>query len=255
MSQFHDQVVLITGASGGLGREAAKQFAEAGAKLALCDINEAALKDLAGELESSGTEVYQQLCDVTSESQVQDFVKQVALTFGKIDVAINNAGLDPEGTPLIEMPLEDFERMMNINVRGVFLGMKYQLQEMLKQNSGAILNVSSIAGLNGFAGGSAYAASKHAVIGMSKSAAVEYGRYSIRVNAICPGVTQTNMFDRALEGAKDRDTAIKRIGADTCLKRHAQPEEIVRGMLFACDPNNTYMTGHALLMDGGFSAM
>lgn len=255
MSQFQNQVVLITGASGGLGREAAKQFAAAGAKLALSDINENLLKELAEELQAQGSEVFYQSCDVTSESQVEDFVSQTVASFGKLDVAINNAGLDPEGTPLIDMPLEDFERMMNINVRGVFLGMKHQVKAMLKQQSGAILNVSSIAGLNGFAAGSAYTASKHAVIGMSKSAAVEYGRFNIRVNAICPGVTETNMFDRALEGVKDRDTAIKRIGADTCLKRHAQPEEIVRGMLFACDPANTYMTGHSLLMDGGFSAM
>lgn len=133
--------------------------------------------------------------------------------------------------------------------------MKYQLQAILKQGSGAILNVSSIAGVHGFATGSVYAASKHAVIGMSKSATAEYGRMNIRVNAICPGVTQTSMFDRMLEGVKDQETAVKRIGADTCLKRHAQPEEIVRGMLFACDLANTYMTGHALLMDGGFSAM
>lgn len=254
MAQYTDQVVLITGAGGGLGKEAAKQFAAAGAKLALCDINEALLSEVAEQLQAEGIEVLHGLCDVTSEDQVKDFITAVLERYGQIDVAINNAGLDPEATPLVEMSLENFERMMNINVRGVFLGMKHQLPVMLKQGRGAILNVSSIAGLNGFAGGSVYAASKHAVIGMSKSAAVEYGRFNIRVNAICPGVTETSMFERTLAGVKDREVAIKRAGADTCLKRHAQPEEIVRGMLFACDPANSYMTGHALLMDGGFSA-
>jgi len=253
--QYKDQVVMITGASGGLGQEAAKQFAQAGAKLALSDINEALLSEVAAQLTESGAEVYQQVCDVTDELSVQNFVEATVGVFGRIDVAINNAGVDPEATPLVDMPLAKFESMMNINVRGVFLGMKHQIPVMVKQQAGVILNVSSIAGVNGAAYSGVYAATKHAVIGLTKSAAAEYGRKNIRVNAICPGITATNMFDRAIDSLPDREFAIKQIGSDTCLKRHAQPDEIVRGMLFACDPTNTYMTGHALLMDGGFSAV
>lgn len=253
--KYKDQVVMITGASGGLGQEAAKQFAQEGAKLALSDINETLLNEMAAHLTEGGAEVYQQVCDVTDEASVQAFVEATVGAFGRIDVAINNAGIDPESTPLIDMPLVRFEQMMSINVRGVFLGMKHQIPVMLKQQAGVILNVSSIAGVNGAAYSGVYAATKHAVIGMTKSAAAEYGRKNIRVNAICPGITETNMFDRAVESLPDREFAIKQIGSDTCLKRHAQPDEIVRGMLFACDPTNTYMTGHALLMDGGYSAV
>jgi len=253
--KYKDQVVMITGASGGLGQEAAKQFAQAGAKLALSDINEALLNEVAAQLTESGAEVYQQVCDVTDELSVQNFVEATVGAFGRIDVAINNAGVDPEATPLVDMPLTKFESMMNINVRGVFLGMKHQIPVMLKLQAGVILNVSSIAGVNGAAYSGVYAATKHAVIGLTKSAAAEYGRKNIRVNAICPGITATNMFDRAIDSLPDREFAIKQIGSDTCLKRHAQPDEIVRGMLFACDPTNTYMTGHALLMDGGYSAV
>ncbi|MGH1372618.1 MAG: SDR family NAD(P)-dependent oxidoreductase [Cellvibrionaceae bacterium] len=252
---YQDQVVMITGASGGLGQEAAKQFAQAGAKLALSDINEALLIEVAAQLRASGVEVFHQVCDVTNEAAVEQFVAGTLEAFGRLDVAINNAGLDPEATPLIDMSSEAFERMMSINVRGVFLGMKHQIPAMLKHKSGRILNISSIAGVTGHAYGSIYAATKHAVIGMTKSAAVEYGRQNIRVNAVCPGVTETNMFDRAMDALPDRERAIKGVGDSTCLKRHGQPEEVVRGMLFACDPQNTYMTGHALMMDGGFSAI
>ncbi|GAB3106388.1 glucose 1-dehydrogenase [Aestuariicella hydrocarbonica] len=255
MKNYQDQVILITGASGGLGQEAAKQFGKLGAKLALSDINAEKLALLANELREHDIDVLTMVCDVRDEDQVKAFVAATVERFGHLHAAINNAGIDPEHALLADTSLEEYQRTMDINVQGVFLCMKYQIQQMLTQGGGAICNIASVAGVGGAPFMSAYAASKHAVIGLTKSAAFEYGKFNIRVNAVCPFITMTDMFEQTLAQFPDREAALKHFGKTAALKRVAQPEEVVQAMLFACDPNNSYMTGHELVIDGGMTAV
>ncbi|MAZ88057.1 MAG: hypothetical protein CL693_10450 [Cellvibrionaceae bacterium] len=255
MSNYQNQVVLITGAGGGLGAEAARQFGEQGAKLAISDINEDKLEQTSAELKTQGFNVFSRLCDVTHEDDVKAFVDGCVEHFGRLDAAINNAGIDPAHNLLADTPLDDYQRTMDINVKGVFLCMKYQIPHMVKQGGGAICNIASVAGIGGAPFMSVYAASKHAVVGLTKTASYEYGRQRVRVNCVCPFITMTDMFEQTLAVMPDRDEAIKKLTQGAGLKRPAQPEEIVQAMLFACDQKNSYMTGHELVVDGGMSAI
>lgn len=255
MDNFKDQVVIITGASGGLGKEAAIQFAQQGAKLALCDINLSALNDLSIALSEQGYEVFSQACDVSQEDQVQSFIDNTFTHFGRLDVAINNAGIDPKHSPIADMDTQDFDRVMAINVKGVYLCMKYQIPHLIKQGGGAICNMSSVAGISGAPFMSAYAASKHAVIGLSKSAAHEYGRAGIRINSVCPYITMTDMVEQHLKTLDHPEEVLAKYSKASALRRVAQPEEVARVMLFACDKNNSYMTGQELVVDGGMTAV
>ncbi len=255
MKSYQDQVVMITGASGGLGAEAAHQFGAEGAKLAISDINEEKLKLTAAALEAKGYEVFSIVCDVTNEDQVKSFVDGCVDKFGRIDAAINNAGIDPAHNLLADTPVEDYQRTMDINVKGVFLCMKYQIPHMVSQGGGAICNIASVAGVGGAPFMSVYAASKHAVVGLTKTASFEYGRQRVRVNCVCPFITMTDMFEQTLAGVPDRESAIKQFSKGSALKRAAQPEEVVHAMLFACDKKNSYMTGHELIIDGGMTAI
>lgn len=255
MRNFENQVVLITGASGGLGKEAAFQFGRSGAKVAIGDINAEKLAETTRELQEAGIEVYSLACDVTNESQVKAFIDGTVEVFGRLDAAVNNAGIDPAHNLLADTPVEDYDKTMAVNVKGVFLCMKYQIPHMLAQGSGAICNVSSVAGIGGAPQMSVYAASKHAVIGLTKTAAFEYGKRGIRVNSVCPFITMTDMLEQALVDVPDREAALKYLSKGSALKRVAQPEEVVQAMLFACDKNNSYMTGQELVVDGGMSAI
>lgn len=255
MNNYQNQVVLITGASGGLGQEAARQFGAQGAKLALGDINEEKLEQLANELRQKDIEVLTRLCDVRDEEHVKTFIEDTVNHYDRLDAAINNAGIDPAHNLLADTPLEDYQRTMDINVQGVFLCMKYQIKHMQTQGGGAICNIASVAGVGGAPFMSAYAASKHAVIGLTKSAAFEYGKFNIRVNAVCPFITMTDMFEQTLKKFPDREAALKHFGKTAALKRVAQPEEVVQAMLFACNKDNSYMTGHELVVDGGMTAV
>ncbi len=255
MNNFEGQVVMITGAAEGIGKEAALQFGQHGAKLAICDINESALQKTTSVLKNQGVEVHAERCDVSKASDVESFITNSVNVFGKIDVALNNAGIDPDHHLITDMPLDDYQRTMDINVKGVFLCMKYQIPHMLKQGGGAICNTSSVAGVIAAPRMSAYAASKHAVIGLTKSAALEYGKQNIRVNAVCPFITMTNMFEQTLGLFNDREETIRRMTKTSGIKRAAEPKEVVRAMMFACDKDNTYMTGHELMVDGGLTAI
>jgi len=255
MADYQNQVVMITGASGGLGAEAAHQFGAQGAKLAISDINAEKLALTATALEAKGYEVFSIVCDVTNENHVKAFVDGCMEKFGRIDAAINNAGIDPAHALLADTTLEDFQRTMDINVKGVFLCMKYQIPKMVAQKSGAICTIASVAGVVGAPSMSAYAASKHAVIGLTKSASYEYGRHKVRVNCVCPFITMTDMFEQTLALVPNREEAIVNLTRAAGLKRPAQPEEIVQAMLFACDKKNSYMTGHELIVDGGLTAI
>lgn len=257
MSNYDNQVVMITGASGGLGREAALAFGKAGAKLVLSDVNQTALADLTEELQLLNIDVFAKTCDVTDAEQVQAFVDAAVAHFGRLDAAINNAGIDPAHNKLADTPLEDFDRVMDINVKGVFLCMKAQIPHMQAQGGGNILNVSSVAGVGAAPMMSSYAASKHAVIGLTKSAAAEYGKHKIRVNAVCPYITRTPMLDQSLQHFPEdqREAVLQEITKHSALQRAAEPEEVIAAMLFACDKANSFMTGHPLLVDGGFTAV
>lgn len=258
--RYQDQVVMITGAASGFGRMAAQRFAEEGAKLALSDISGAALQEVVQGLRDAGTEVISDVVDVSDEAQVRAHGAQIAEAFGTLHVGINNAGLGHDLAPLHLLPVAQFDKNYAVNARGVFLCMQAQLPMMLAAGSGVILNVASAAGLVGSGHLSGYAAAKHAVVGLTRAAADEYARKNIRVNALCPAFAVTPLVEEMANqvGARsglDRAQALERIASRIPMGRVAQPEEIVQAMLWACAPENSFMTGQALALDGGLTAV
>jgi NAD(P)-dependent dehydrogenase (short-subunit alcohol dehydrogenase family) len=253
-SDYKDQVVLITGAAGGFGWLAAAEFARAGAKLVLCDVNATKLEEVKSSLR--GTDVIAEDGDVSDEDTHRRLLARAVETYGRLDVAINNAGVAHAFTKITETDNTIMQQMLAINVFGVFLAMKHQLPLMERQNAGAILNVSSVAGIVGSPLLAAYSAAKHAVIGLTKSAAGEYARKGIRINAICPAFAETHMLTGMLDQMRGgAEAATQRIVSHMPMRRFARPEEIVQAMLWICSRENSFMTGHALVLDGGLSAV
>ena len=251
---YKDQVVLITGAAGGFGRLAAAEFARAGAKLVLCDLDAQKLEEVKASL--SAAAVVMEAGDVSQEETHQRLVSRAIDTYGRLDISINNAGVAHAFTKIIDTDNSTMQQMLAVNVMGVFLAMKHQLPAMERQNSGAILNVSSVAGVVGAPLLAAYSAAKHAVIGLTKSAAGEYARKAIRINAICPAFAETHMLTDMLDQMRGgADAATQRIVSNMPMRRFARPEEIVQAMLWICSRENSFMTGHALVLDGGLSAV
>ncbi|OOG45459.1 glucose 1-dehydrogenase [Rhodanobacter sp. C01] len=245
---FKDQVALVTGASSGLGLATAKAFAEAGAAVVLADRNERALEAVTKELTSAGHQAISVICDVSNETQVAAMVDRAVTTFGRLDMAYNNAGiLGPMGD-VTEETSEAFDEVNAVNLRGVWTCMKHELLQMRKQESGAIVNCSSLGGLVGLAGRAAYHGSKHGVIGLTKSAALDYAAQGIRVNAICPGCIDTPMGDGI------DPTAMKVFLRDQPIGRMGRPEEIAAAVLWLCSPGASFVLGVALPVDGGFVA-
>ncbi len=258
--RYLDQVVMITGAASGFGKMAANRFAAEGAKLALSDISDEALQDVAQALRDNGAEVIADVVDVSDQAQVQAHAAHIAEAFGTLHVGINNAGLGHDLAPLHLLPIEQFDKNYAVNARGVFLCMQAQLPMMLEAGAGVILNVASAAGLVGSGHLSGYAAAKHAVVGLTRAAADEYARKNIRVNALCPAFTVTPLVEEMADqvGARSglsRDQALGHIASRIPMGRVAQPEEIVQAMLWACAPENSFMTGQALALDGGLTAI
>ena len=257
---FQDQVVMITGAASGFGKMAAERFADEGAKLGLSDISADALEAAAGDLRAKGVQVVADVVDVAEADQVAAHVANIVAAFGTVNVGINNAGIGHDLAPVHLLSVEQFDRNYGVNARGVFLCMQQQIPHMLKAGKGVILNVASAAGLVGSGHLSGYAASKHAVVGLTKAAADEYARKNIRVNALCPSFTITPMVEEmasqvsARSGAT-REQALGSITSRIPMGRVAQPEEIVQAMLWACAPQNSFMTGQALAIDGGLTAI
>lgn len=245
-SSFSGKTILITGAAGGFGQELVKQLGALGARLVLGDINVDALGEMA---KASSCELRWQSCDVTNEQDQTALVEAALDAFGGLDIAINNAGIAPKMKSFVETTEAEMDQQFAINTKGVFLGMKSQIPVMLERG-GSILNVASVAGLNGAPKLASYVAAKHAVVGLTKTAAVEYARKNIRINAICPFYSLTPM----VTAGPDADKQEFLVNA-VPMKRLATPEEIVDAMLGILSQNNSYMTGQAIAIDGGVTAL
>ncbi|USK68434.1 SDR family NAD(P)-dependent oxidoreductase [Peribacillus asahii] len=251
---FTGKVVLITGATGGIGKETARLFANQGAKLALVDLDSQALESLAKELELE--DYLLQTADVTSEEQVENFVEQTKKKYGKIDVFFNNAGIEGKVSSIIDTSSEDLDRVLNVNIKGVFFCLKHVMAIMMEQRSGSIINSASITGLRGSIGLAPYSASKHAVLGLTKTAALESAAMGVRVNAICPGYVDTRMMQAIEEGKSPQHASLirEKAMANVPMNRYAQPEEIANLVLFLASDNASFITGNHYVIDGGMLA-
>lgn len=248
---FNGQVALVTGASAGIGLAAAQAFAKAGASVVLADINEALLQSEASKLVAAGYRVKAITCDVADETLVAKMVEDTVATYGRLDMAFNNAGIAGHSGALTAETAESFDRLNAINLRGVWACMKHELAQMERQGSGAIVNCSSLGALVGQADRAAYHATKHGVIGLTKSAGVEYAARRIRVNAVCPGVIDTPMFTDLLERSPEAMEGVKR---DQPIERLGQPDEIAAAVLWLCSSAASFVVASVLPVDGGFTA-
>ena len=252
MNNFTDKVVLITGAGNGIGRTTALAFAQQGASVVVADMSRSAGEETTALITQAGGTASFILCDVTKDQDVQSMVAGTLEIYGKLDIAFNNAGIEIESSKLADGDEATYDKIMDVNVKGVWRCMKYQIPALLKQSSSAIVNTASIAGLGAAPKMSVYSASKHAVIGMTKSAAVEYGKKGLRVNAICPAVIDTEMFRRATENDPQKAQFVKSIHP---VGRIGQPEEVAAAVLYLCSDLAGFTTGVALPIDGGATSI
>lgn len=248
---FKDKVALVTGGASGIGLATAKAFAEAGAAVAIADINESAARAAAEALVAAGHRAIGIRCSVENEAEVEAMVAQVVATFGRLDMAFNNAGIHVAVAETADVDATDFDRVIAINLRGIFLCMKHELRQMRAQGGGVIVNCSSQSGFVGLPGLGAYTASKHGVIGLTKAAALEYAPQGIRINCLCPGTTETPLVRNLVEKEPGRlDDVIK----DIPLGRMGREEEIASAVLWLCSPGAGFMVGQTLTPDGGYTA-
>ncbi|MFV8819532.1 SDR family NAD(P)-dependent oxidoreductase [Haliea sp. E17] len=249
LNSFANRTVLITGAAGGFGSLLAEELASAGARLCLSDYDSSGLEAVVDALRSRGAQVFGVVSDVSKELQVRQMVERCVTEFGRLDIAVNNAGLSAPMKALVDTTEADLDRNFAVNAKGVFFGMKYQIVQMLAQGGGIILNVASKAGLGGAPKLAAYCAAKHAVVGLSRTAAIEYAAKGIRVNAICPYYSPTPLVTEGIDPATR-----EMLARGTPMKRLGEPGEIVQAMLALIAPENSYLNGQALAVDGGASA-
>jgi NAD(P)-dependent dehydrogenase (short-subunit alcohol dehydrogenase family) len=248
---LENKVALITGGTTGIGRDTAVLFAKAGAKVVFTGRREAEGNETLNLVRAAGGDGFFLKSNVSTSADVQSMVQKTVEKFGRLDVAFNNAGVEGQLGPLTEQTEENWDYVHNINLKGLWLSLKYEVQQMLKQGrGGAIVNMSSVAGLIGAAGLGVYIASKHGVLGLTKTAALEYAPQGIRVNAVCPAVIETPMADRAFG-----DPAVaKAMLALHPLGRFGKPVEIAEAVLWMCSEKSSFMTGHEIVLDGGMLA-
>jgi NAD(P)-dependent dehydrogenase (short-subunit alcohol dehydrogenase family) len=247
---FSGKVTLVTGAASGMGLATAQAFAEAGADIVLADFKEEAVKAAAQKLVAAGHKAIAVGCDVSDEAQVAAMVDRTVAEFGRLDAAFNNAGVMARIAPIADSSREDWDRVIGINLRGVWSCMKYELRQMERQGSGAIVNNASVGALTGNPGIASYIASKHGVVGLTRTAALEYVKRGIRVNAVNPGLIDTQIARDVVNGDVQ---AYAELAKDVPIGRAGQPEEIASVVLWLCSPGASYVVGHALTVDGGMT--
>jgi NAD(P)-dependent dehydrogenase (short-subunit alcohol dehydrogenase family) len=249
--KFENKSVVITGAASGIGRATALAFASEGGKVMVSDINETGGQETVAMIKNQGGEAAFFKANVANKDEVSALMAATVKTFGSLDVGVNNAGVGGPWSKLSHLSFEDFDQIMAVNLYGVYYCMKEQLNIMLEQGGGAIVNISSIAGLKGFANSGAYSASKHGVLGLTKSAALEFARKNIRVNAVCPVFTRSAMFDQLFElDPTFKDKLLKTIP----MRRYGQPEDIAEAIIWLCSDQSSFITGLCLPADGGMTA-
>jgi NAD(P)-dependent dehydrogenase (short-subunit alcohol dehydrogenase family) len=249
--ELEGKVALVTGGTSGIGRETAVIFAKAGAKVVVAGRREPEGQETVELIRAAGGETLFVKTDVSKALEVEALVQKAVETFGRLDVSFNNAGVEGAYAPIVRQSEEDFDRTININLKGVWLCLKYEIRQMLKQGrGGAIVNMASVLGLVGSAGVAAYSASKHGVIGLTQTAALENAKKAIRVNAVCPGFVQTPMSDRTLRVPAAHQFAVN------ChpIGRLGKPAEVAEAVLWMCSDRSSFMTGQCLILDGGFLA-
>jgi NAD(P)-dependent dehydrogenase (short-subunit alcohol dehydrogenase family) len=250
MGRLDGKIGLVTGASSGIGRATALAFAREGAKVVVADIMVKEGEETVGMVQKSRGEAIFVKADVSQEADVEMMVKKTVERYGRLDCAVNNAGIDGDTALTADCTKQNWDRVIGINLTGVFLGMKYQIPQMLKQGGGAIVNTASTMGLVAHQNVPAYVASKHGVVGLTKSTALGYVKNNIRVNAICPGNTRTAILDRVM---KDMPEIFQALMAVTPIGRLAEPDEIANAIVWLCSDAASYCTGHALVVDGCYS--
>jgi len=251
---FENKVVLITGGTTGIGRATAIAFAREGARVVISGRRKVEGAETVALVEKAGGKGFFVQSDVSDEAQVKALVQTVVDQFGRLDIAFNNAGIDNESSPLTESTVEQYNRVFDINVKGVFLSLKYEIPALLKSGGGSIVNTSSIAGSIGLAGIGLYVATKHAVNGLTKVAALETAKQGIRVNSVSPAAIETPMLERFIGGVDAPSDNRKYLAGLHPVGRTGTPEEIASAVLYLSSPGASFITGHDLIVDGGFTA-
>jgi len=246
--KLEGKVALVTGGSSGIGRATALAFAREGAQVVVADVSVEGGQETARTIKENGGQAVFIKADVSKSGDVEGLIEQAIQTYGRLDYACNNAGIEGEQASTVNCSEANWDRVINVNLKGVWLCMKYEIPHMLKQGSGAIVNMSSVAGLVGFSNAPAYTASKHGILGLTKTAALEYAKAGIRVNAVCPGVIRTMMVERVTGGDPQVEaqlTAIEPVG------RMGRSEEVAEAVVWLCSDAASFVTGHAMVVDGG----
>jgi NAD(P)-dependent dehydrogenase (short-subunit alcohol dehydrogenase family) len=245
---FTGKVAFVTGAGSGIGRTTALVFAREGADVVLADVSDQGNQDTARTIEELGGRTLAVRCDVTRSEDVKAALDQAINAFGRLDIAFNNAGAEQKPNPTADVSEREWDRIVAINLRGVFLCMKYEIPRMLQGGGGAIVNTSSGAGVKGIAGQAAYCAAKHGVVGFTRAVALDYASSNIRINAVCPGIIDTEMMQRFTGGTPEgHDQVI----AQEPVGRMGKPEEIAAAVLWLCSDAASFVVGHAMVVDGG----
>ena len=251
MKTLEGKIALVTGGSSGIGRAAALLFAREGAKVAIADVLEEGSEETVQMVKKSGGQAIFFKTDVSKSNEVEALIKKTVESYGRLDCAFNNAGIGGGRAKTAKCTEEEWERVISINLKGVWLCMKYEIPQMLEQGGGAIVNTSSVAGVVGFQGTPAYVASKHGVVGLTKAAALEYATSGIRVNAVCPGVIHTPMIDRIVAARPDMAEVYRTMHP---IGRLGEAEEIAEAAVWLCSEAASFVTGHCMVVDGGLVA-